>query len=79
MRGEDFSLWTLLESEIQNKRVPTEELLNAICLWGCGVALLIPGLLTDAIGFVLVIPICRQTAVEWYKARIKNHLHPPNL
>ena len=25
MRGENFSLWTLVESELRNRRVPTEE------------------------------------------------------
>jgi Protein affecting phage T7 exclusion by the F plasmid len=28
MRGEDFSIWTLIETELQNRRLPTEELLS---------------------------------------------------
>ena len=33
MQGENFSLWTLVESELRNRRVPTEELLADLLLW----------------------------------------------
>jgi len=33
MQGENFTLWTLVESELRNRRVPTEEYLR-ICYFG---------------------------------------------
>ena len=33
MRGEDFSIWTLIETELQNRRLPTEELLSDFLTW----------------------------------------------
>lgn len=66
----DFSLWTLLESEIQNGRMPTEELLDAILILICGIALLLPGFITDAIGFALLIPIFR----DWIIFQIRTYL-----
>ena len=36
MRGEDFSIWTLIETELQNRRLPTEELLSDFLTWSCG-------------------------------------------
>lgn len=70
MQKEDFSLWTLLESEIQNHRMPTEELLEAILMLMGGMALLLPGLITDAWGFALLIPSLR----EWFIVHIKTYL-----
>ena len=71
MRGENFSLWTLVESEIQNQRLPTEEILDALLIWGSGVLLLIPGILTDAVGFILIVPVCRQSAVTQVRTWLK--------
>ena len=33
MQIEDFSLWTLVESELRNRRVPAEEVLADLLLW----------------------------------------------
>ena len=65
MRREDFSLWILFEIEIQNQRIPIEELLHDLCFWLGGGALIIPGFLTDAIGIALIIPAFRQGLIEW--------------
>jgi UPF0716 protein FxsA len=64
MRGEDFSLWTLVETELQQRRLPTTELWDALVLWLAGGLLVVPGLLSDAIGIVLTLPDIRSTLVE---------------
>ncbi|MBF0287180.1 MAG: FxsA family protein [SAR324 cluster bacterium] len=74
MRTEDISLWTLLESEFVNKRLPTEELLDAILLYFAGVDLLIPGFMTDAIGFALILPHFRNWIVVLTRKYLKNKL-----
>ena len=76
MREEDFSLWTLMESEIQNHRVPTEELFDALLIWISGLLLVVPGLLSDALGFLLVVPTWRQSCVEIIRKRLKEYLFP---
>ena len=70
MRAEGLSLWTFFESELQNRRMPTEELLEALLILISGIALLIPGLFTDAIGFALLVPLFR----EWMIIRIRQYL-----
>jgi UPF0716 protein FxsA len=63
-RKEDLSLWTELESDIQNHRVPTEEgidaMLHLLGAWG----LILPGLLTDMAGAALLVPQVRAFLVE---------------
>ena len=59
MREEDFSIWTLVEVELQQRHLPTDELWQAFLLWLAGGLLLVPGILTDALGLSLTIPDIR--------------------
>ena len=79
MQGENFSLWTLVESELLNRRVPTEEVLADLLLWGGGVLLIVPGFLTDALGLVIFIPAVRQESIQWLRKRMQESLGLPQL
>ena len=79
MQGENFSLWTLVESELRNRRVPTEEVLADLMLWGGGVLLIVPGFLTDALGLVIFIPAVRQESIQWLRKRMQESLGLPQL
>ena len=76
MQGENFSLWTLVESELHNKRLPAEELLADLLLLGGGVLLIVPGLLTDALGLAIFIPAVRQECIQLIRKRMKKSLNP---
>ncbi len=79
IQGENFSLWTLVESELRNRRVPTEEVLADLLLWGGGVLLIVPGFLTDALGLVILIPAVRQESIQWLRKRMQESLGLPQL
>ena len=64
MREEDFSIWTLVEVELQQHCLPTDELWQAFLLWLAGVLLLVPGVLTDALGLSLTVPDIRSALIE---------------
>ena len=64
MREEDFSIWTLVEVELQQRRLPTDELWQAFLLWLAGSLLLVPGVLTDALGLSLTVPDIRSALIE---------------
>ena len=76
MQGENFSLWTLVESELHNKRLPAEEVLADLLLLGGGVFLIVPGLLTDALGLAIFIPAVRQECIQLIRKRMKKSLNP---
>ena len=76
MQGENFSLWTLVESELHNKRLPAEEVLADLLLLGGGVLLIVPGLLTDALGLAIFIPVVRQECIQLIRKRMKKSLNP---
>lgn len=64
MREEDFSIWTLVEVELQQRRLPTDELWQAFLLWLAGGLLLVPGVLTDALGLSLTLPDIRSALID---------------
>lgn len=72
-RQEELSLWTELESDIQNGRVPTEEgvdaMLKLLGAWG----LILPGLLTDLAGAALLVPQVRAALVPAVRQYVREH------
>ena len=79
MHGENFSLWTLVESELRNRRVPTEEIFADLLYWRGGALLIVPGLLTDALGLIVFIPVVRYESIRWLRKRIQNSLGLPPM
>ena len=78
MQGEHFSLWTIVESELHNNRLPAEELVADLLLLGGGVLLIIPGLITDALGLAVFIPVVRQECIELIRKCMKKSLNLAN-
>jgi len=79
IQGKNFSLWTLVESELLNRRMPTEELLDDLLLWFGGIILIVPGLLTDSIGIAIFIPTIRHESIKWLRNRMRKSLGPQPL
>ncbi len=79
MQGENFSLWTLVESELRNRRVPTEEVFADLLLWCGGALLIVPGLLTDALGLIIFIPVVRDESISWLRKRVQKSLGLPPM
>ena len=75
LQGNHFSLWTIVESELHNNRLPAEEIVADLLLLGGGVLLVVPGLLTDAIGLVVFIPAVRQECIELIRKSMRKSLN----
>ena len=75
MQGENFSLWTIVESELHNNRLPAEELVADLLLLGGGVLLVVPGLLTDGLGLAVFIPAVRQECIQLIRKSMKKSLN----
>jgi len=78
IQGEHFSLWTIVESELHNNRMPAEEVVAELLLLGGGVLLIVPGLLTDALGLVVFIPAVRQECIQLIRKRMRKSLNLAN-
>jgi UPF0716 protein FxsA len=51
--------------------MPTDELVDALMIFGASVVLLTPGFITDILGFLILIPATRKSIRTWLKHRLK--------
>ena len=78
MQGEHFFLLTIVESELHNNRLPAEEVVADLLLLVGGVLLIVPGLITDALGLAVFIPLVRQECIQLIRKRLKKYLNLAN-
>jgi len=76
-RSEGLSLWSELESDLQNGRVPTEEALDAMLTVLGGWGLIVPGWITDLAGAALLVPAVRRLLIPTLRAILRDQLHEP--
>lgn len=72
-RREGLSLWSEMESDVQNHRVPTEEGLDAMLEVLGGWALIVPGWITDLVGAALLVPAVRRVLIPPIRDTIRDH------
>ena len=78
LHGDHFSLLTIVESELHNNRMPAEEVVADLLLLGGGVLLIVPGVLTDALGLIVFIPAVRQESIQLIRKRMRKSLNLDN-
>ena len=61
-----------IQEDINNGRMPADKLFDGVLILCSGILLLTPGLITDLIGFMGLIPITRNWFKGWLKHKIKN-------
>jgi len=59
-RQQGVQVWRRLQQELQSGQVPGEAILEGAMILVAGAVLLTPGVLTDALGFMLLIPPTRK-------------------
>ena len=70
VRIQGFGVLFRVQAAMERREVPALELLEGAMLLLTGLALLLPGFITDAVGFLLLIPPLRRwIIVRWLKAR----------
>lgn len=67
VRAEGLKAWRRLQATLAEGRVPGAEVLDGALLLLGGVLVLIPGLLTDAVGLVLLLPPGRR----WVRGQVR--------
>lgn len=73
-RTQGIQILALIQSEMAQGRIPTKALVDGVIVLIAGTLLITPGVLTDGVGFLLLIPITRWVArdviMRWAKNRI---------
>jgi UPF0716 protein FxsA len=68
-RHHGFGVWRRIQERMQQGLFPADELLDGLLILIAGVVLITPGIITDVLGFTLLIPFTRQLYKRWLKKR----------
>ncbi|MBN1684732.1 MAG: FxsA family protein [Gammaproteobacteria bacterium] len=71
---EGFKVIAGIRQELGAGKIPAEGLIDGIIILAGGLLLLTPGLLTDSIGFLALIPVSRNYLKQYLKRKFKQKL-----
>lgn len=69
LRIQGFSTIKRVQNSMARGEIPAIEMLGGVLLLVSGALLLTPGFFTDAIGFLLLMPVVRRGVVMWFLSR----------
>ncbi|MDA3949497.1 MAG: FxsA family protein [Spirochaeta sp.] len=70
-RHQGWFVWRDIQTELNIGRFPGEQMLDALLLLIAGVVLITPGIITDLVGFALLIPASRAPIRRFISARLR--------
>ena len=73
-RYQGFHIWGRIQSELSAGKMPADVILDALFVFVAGVLLITPGVLTDCVGFTLLIPPARKVIKRILIARLRGKL-----
>jgi len=66
---EGLRVWHQLQRDLRELKMPTDRMIDGVLILIGGAFLLTPGLITDVLGFLLIIPFTRFPLREYLKKR----------
>lgn len=66
-RSQGFNLINRIQTDLNQGRIPAEEIMDGAIILAGGLLLLTPGFCTDLFGFCLLTPVTRQFFKGWIK------------
>lgn len=73
-RSQGFSVWRKLRETVQGGRSPAGELMEGALVLAGGLLLITPGLITDALGFIFLIPPSRRAVKNYLMRKLEARL-----
>ncbi len=70
-RSQGLSVHRKIRADLQNGIIPTDSLIDGLFILIAGVLLITPGMITDVIGFVLMVPFFRGWLKRWLQEILK--------
>ena len=72
-RWQGLGVLTRIQQQLARGQLPTDALLDGLMIFVAGALLLTPGILTDALGISLLVPVCRRFYKSWLAKRFRHH------
>lgn len=75
LRYQGVQTFRNIQRDLQEKRMPTDSLLDGLFIFIAAILLILPGVTTDIVGLTILIPPLRQLyktwLIRWFKAKFK--------
>lgn len=80
LRWQGWSTWRRVQRSLHVGELPAEGLADGFMVLLAAILLMLPGVLTDIVGFSLLVPRCRRwyrwLAMEWFRRRVELKFGP---
>ena len=73
-KSQGLAVFDRMRAELNQGRLPAESLFDGLLILIAGAMLITPGLLTDGLGLLLLIPWSRQAFKSWLKKKIQEKI-----
>ncbi len=73
-KSQGLAVLSRIRSELENGKLPGDSLLDGALVLAGGLLLITPGPLTDAAGFLMLIPATRRAVRNWLKRWLRNKI-----
>jgi len=70
-RQQGTKVWFDIQAEMQQGVFPADRLIDGLLLVVAGAVLITPGVLTDILGFLILVPVSRRYIRDWVKSRLR--------
>ena len=71
-RSQGLTILKRMQGDINDGIMPTDKLFDGAMILSGGILLLTPGLVTDVIGFIALVPLTRHLIKKWVKYKIQD-------
>ena len=67
-----LTVWMQIQQELELGHMPADKLIDGVLIFGAGIVLLTPGLMTDLLGFIILIPGTRVFFSRWIAKKFQH-------
>jgi UPF0716 protein FxsA len=74
VRRQGIAILFRIQHEMAAGNLPAPQMIDGIMVLVAGALLVTPGLLTDAVGFALLVPVVRATIRDWLRKKMEQKM-----
>ena len=78
-RWEGLRVLSNIQADLSKGQMPAPHLLDGLMIIVAGAVLITPGLITDAFGFLLLMPAFRYQVKQWLRKKLEHRIRGQNV
>lgn len=79
VRQQGISIIFQIKKELTNGNIPAKQMIDGVMILIAGAVLITPGLITDVVGFLLLIPFTRNFIRKWIRLKFEKYVNSTHI